>query len=103
MSEREKHGFLEIFRTFWPVLLFLLGCLVWAVQKQGVSHEAFNSSEVRIALLEYQALDKKIMLKMHESQASMQTEIEQLSKAMTRIENLMFKQYGRKNGRHGND
>lgn len=93
MSKAAKPSLLEVVRTFWPLILFVIGLLVWALQMQTVSSADFNSLQIRTALMEEQVPNKEMIIKVHESLASMETKIEQLSKSITRIENMMFKKY----------
>jgi len=93
MSKVEKPSLLEIVRTFWPVLLFIIGILVWALQMQTVSSSDFTSLKIRTTLIEEQIPNREMILRVHEDLVRMETKIEQLSKSITRIENLMFKKY----------
>ena len=86
MDKSERPGFLEMFRTFWPVLLFILGVAVWSVQEQ-------TALEIRVAVIEEQMPDKKMMQELYARLASVETELKQLSTAIVRMENLLFEQY----------
>jgi len=91
MNKPDKPKPLEIFRTMWPVLLFILGLSVWALQKQTVSNADFVELEIRVVVLEEHMPKKDMMQEIFIRLASMETQITQLSKAMIRIENMMFK------------
>lgn len=96
MNKSVKTDFLAIFRTFWPVLLFVLGLGVWAIQKQTVANTDFIALEIRVTLLEDRILDKETILKMNQGLVRVETKIEQLSKTIIRLENQIFKKYGEK-------
>jgi len=84
MAEK-KISSVEMIRTFWPIILFIVGTCVWIVTSQTVSHAKFNVLSVRVSLVEAQVPDKNLMLKIQENQAVMRAQLDILTKDMDNL------------------
>ena len=102
MTEETKPNWFKIISTFWPVLGGVAVILIFVIKAQSVSPSTFNELKddfskikTKVAVLEQNIPDKKIMLQIHEGQAVMRTEIKQ-------IKSLIEKYMDRKQkGGHG--
>lgn len=89
MPER-KISWIEVIKTFWPIVVFIIGIAVWIVTSQTVSHAKFNSLSVRVSLVETQVPEKSVMLKIQENQAAMRAQLDILTKNVdTLLEKLL--------------
>lgn len=77
----------EITRTLWPIFVFIIFFLLWALESRTVSQNDFNLLQIRTIVLEEQMTGKDAMLKLHESIAGIRVQIDHLTSSMDRIEN----------------